>query len=168
MVAYGQGSGFDPYPHLIKQIILAFGKILYPEEQDLTVVYEKARQRIGLDPIVTSTSAPVAGTTSNQGATAAVGQDAQRMLNLARSREIDYKCPNSSCTSQKVILMDVCPSCKESEGGQYLSAVECPVCHTREKFRKPMVVWFKELGIDFGTQTKRSLGIRTLTDEGVK
>jgi hypothetical protein len=167
MVAYGQGSGFDPYPHLIKQIILAFGKILYPEEQDLTVVYEKARQRIGMDPIVTSTSAPVAGTISNQGVTATVEQDAQRMLNLARSMEIEYKCPNPNCNSQKVILMDLCRNCKDGQAG-YRSAIECPVCHTREKFDKPIAVWLKELGIDFGMQSKRSLGIRTLTDEGVK
>jgi len=38
----------------------------------------------------------------------------------------------------------------------------------KDRSEKAMVTWLEEFGVDFGNQSKKSLGIQTMTDEGVK
>jgi predicted amidophosphoribosyltransferase len=72
------------------------------------------------------------------------------------------------CRKKSYYLTSICRSCKESEGGKYKTVLECFECHHKEKSEDPIVVWLDKWKIEYKTQTKASLGIGTLTDEGVK
>jgi rubredoxin len=76
-------------------------------------------------------------------------------------------CPQ--CGKKEVMtLHSLCKSCTDSEGGIYKTMWMCPECGFKDKYDRYMAVWLEELGIDFRSGTKQSMGITTITDEGLK
>jgi hypothetical protein len=98
-------------------------------------------------------------------------------------------CPK--CGKESIRLFPICQSCDElSENRKYKTVWACkyqaidtkgtpmltpyglPVlqegCGYVEKSEKSTTEWLHELGINYENQTKRSLGIQTLTDKGVE
>jgi hypothetical protein len=41
---------FDPNPHLFRKLIIDFGKIMFPGEKNITVLYEKVSALLGIPP----------------------------------------------------------------------------------------------------------------------
>jgi len=178
---YVQTSGvspyFDPYPHLIRLILIRCGQLLYPEENNLTVLVEKVSEAIGLAPFQLA---------ANQSFRVADASMQTRQVSESIKPRL---CPK--CGQESVRLFPVCHTCKElSEGGKYKTIWACkypaadskgtpimtpyglPVlkegCGYMEKSEKSTTEWLDELKIHYQNQTKRSLGIQTLTDKGVE
>lgn len=178
---YFPGSGvaqvFDPCPHLIRLILIRCGQLLYPEEKNLTVLVERVSEAIGLAPYQLA---------ANQSFRM---PDASMQTRQVSEAIKPLLCPK--CGKESVRLFPVCHTCKElSEGGKFKTIWACkylavdargtPImtpyglpaleegCGYMEKSEKSTTEWLNELGIKYENQTKRSLGIQTLTDEGVK
>lgn len=139
---------FDLCPHLIRLIVIRCGQLLFPEEKNITILYEKTASLIGLMAFQTTSSMQ--------------GNHLPAPHEMAPARI----CPK--CGKKTFEIFGLCPTCQESEGGKFRTLFECSDCHHKEKSEKPMVVWLQEMGVDFRTQSKSSLGIKTITDEGSK
>lgn len=145
---------FDPEIHQIKVIIIKCGQLLHPEEKDLTKLYKETSVLLGMPEIKTSTA------------------DANH---LPTPEESARQNPNSmwvaicpACGKKSYVLHPLCSTCKESEGGKYKSMFLCFECQHKEKFEKYSVQVATERGMRILTGTKRNLGIKTITDEGLK
>lgn len=151
---------FDANAQLLKLVIINCGREIrrakgLPEERNVTRLYEEASEMLGL-PII-----PISSREMNH------SPAPHEMKNPDGTPSIPLrKC--SQCGMEAMQLFGLCSSCEDAEGGKYKTLFECQVCHFKEKSEKQMLVWLRELGIEFGSQSKRSLGIKTVTDEGVK
>jgi hypothetical protein len=151
---------FNPEIHQIKLIIIKCGEELrkargLPEEKNITTLYEEASSILGIPTIQTTT------------------QDADHLPAPHEMKKEDgmpmiplRKCPK--CEKDAMQIFGLCPDCEDSEGGKYETKFECSECHYSEKSEKHMVLWLQEMGVDFGNQSKKELGIKTITDEGLK
>ncbi|RPI56016.1 MAG: hypothetical protein EHM49_01190 [Deltaproteobacteria bacterium] len=144
---------FNPDVHQIKLLVINCGKLLWPEERNVTTLYRKASEALGIPTIETTSASATHLPTPKESA-------------QERPEKFASTCPK--CGEKSYYIVSLCKSCKASEGGKYKVMFECYKCGYSEKSEEPMVVWLERLGIDFGTQTKKSLGIETLTDEGLK
>lgn len=172
----GVSQIFDPCPHLIRLILIRCGELLYPEERNISVLVEKVSEAIGLAPFQLAADHSFRVPSAQQ---AAPFQEAIK----------PRLCPK--CGKQSIRLFPICQTCDElSEGKRYKTIWACkyqkidrqgnalvnqyglPVlaegCGYMEKSEKGTTEWLTELGIEFQNQTKRSLGIQTLTDKGVE
>lgn len=150
---------FDPCEHKIRQIVIKAGKIIrllkgLPEENNITTIYRETAPLLGLQPIQLSSKI------------------ANSLPTIEESARED---PNSplvqicpKCGKKSYVLHPICKGCKDSEDGKYKTIFQCFECKHEEKSKEPMVVWLDRLGIDFRTQSKKSLGIKTMTDNGLK
>lgn len=77
-------------------------------------------------------------------------------------------CPN--CQGEKtMVLRPLCQGCRDAEEGKYKTMWACLKCEAKEKSPKAFVQWMDELGVEIPNgATKESLGIKTVTDEGLK
>lgn len=148
---------FNPEIHQVKLIIIRCGHAIreatgLPKENNITTLYRDTSALLGIEMIETHT-----------------GQ-ADHLPSVSESMA-DIGIPNMECPSCKkktFQIFGLCPTCKDSEEGKYKTKFECSECHYSEKSEKHMVRWLQEMGIDFGNQSKKSLGIKTITDKGVK
>ena len=145
---------FDLCDHKTKQIIIKFGKLIWPEEKNITVLYQKASEAIGMEVVKTTSAMANHLPTPEESAK----ENPQSNFPII--------CPK--CNKKSYIIFGLCKSCKDAEGGKYKTMFRCYECKHEEKSTEYMIVWFQRLGIDFSTQSKRSLGIKTITDEGIK
>lgn len=81
-------------------------------------------------------------------------------------------CPQCG-EKESMFLGPLCHTCEDAKGengeiGKYKSMWQCQKCKTKEKLEKHFVQILNELGVEFGTGTKESMGIQTYTDNGVK
>jgi hypothetical protein len=85
--------------------------------------------------------------------------------------------PNKPCPNcgKSAFLMDICPACKDSENGKYHSGYKCDervggcghISDKSEKtFLRRMRSEFPDIAVPSGY--KLSLGIKTVTDDGIK
>ena len=151
---------FNPEIHQIKLIVIRCGEELrkakgLPEEKNITTLYEEASITLGISTILTTT------------------QDADHLPAPHESVRPNgepaiplRECPK--CGKKSMQIFGLCPTCKDSEGGKYKTKFECSECHYTEKSEKHMVTWLQEMGVEFGNQSKESLGVKTITDNGVK
>lgn len=174
-----QNSGvspyFDPTPHLIRLILIRCGQLLYPEEKNISVLVEKVSEAIGLMPFQLAADHSFRIQAPSQAtATEAIKP---------------HLCPK--CGKATVRLFPICQTCVElSEGGKYKTIWACKYqavdargtpminqfglpflgegCGYMEKSEKGTTEWLEELKIPYQNQTKRSLGIQTITDKGVE
>jgi len=175
-----QNSGvspyFDPTPHLIRLILIRCGQLLYPEEKNISVLVEKVSEAIGLQPFQ-------------------LAADHSFRVNSPQQRTMVVEaikpklCPK--CGKETVRLFPICQTCDElSENRKYQTIWACKYpkvdaggtpmfnqfglallgdgCGYMEKSEKGTTQWLEELKIPYQNQTKRSLGIQTLTDKGVE
>jgi hypothetical protein len=150
---------FDPCEHQLRNFIIKAGVIIrqlrgLPDEKNITILYEETAPLFGITP------APLYSSDVDHLPTP---EESARENPQSPFLQI---CPK--CGRNTYLLKGLCGGCKDSEGGKYKSIRSCMDCKHQEKYEKPMVVWLEELGIDFSTQTKKSLGIQTVTDDGVK
>lgn len=148
---------FDLCEHKIRSLIIRAGIEIrrlkgLPEEKNITVIYNETAPLLGIAPL------PLSSKEMNHLPTPE--ESVRENPNLA---EI---CPK--CGQKAYFLRDLCRGCKDAEGGKYKTVFECHKCHHKEKSEESMVVWLERLGIDFKMQTKKSLGIKTLTDKDLK
>jgi hypothetical protein len=152
-------STFDPCPHLIKMLTINCEREIreamgLPVEKNLTKLYEDGAAHLGMNLVETNSDmvpAPRAGA-----------------MPSAPSRE----CPKCKLKSDdgkySFALQALCSSCKGAEGGKYKTRFVCSNCGYEEKSERPVTSWLTEMGVAFDNQTKQSLGVKTLTDDGVK
>jgi len=167
---------FDPVPHLIRLILIRCGQLLYPEEKNISVLIEKVSEAIGLFPIETAT---------NHNIYTKPPQPLQRQISESIKPTL---CPK--CGKESIRLFPICHGCTSSEGGKYKTTWACkyqkvdadgtlmfnpyglPIlvdgCGYEKKSEKSTTEWLDELKIPYENQSKRSLGIQTLTDKGVE
>ena len=123
-----------------------------PEEKNITVIYNETAPLLGI--------APIQFTSDKMDHLPTPGESVRENPKLAQI------CPK--CGERTYYVRDLCRGCKEAEGGKYKTKLECFKCHYTERSEEPSVVWLGRWKIDFGMQTKASLGIKTVTDEGIK
>jgi len=140
---------FDPKIHQVKLIIIKCGEKLFPEEKNITELYEKTSALLGIPTIMTHSGEADHLPTLNESLT---------------QKGFHILCPQ--CQSAMEIF-SLCPSCKDSEGGKYHTMVKCEKCSYTEKSEKFMVQVIQDLGMEFTSGTKEELGIRTVTDKGI-
>lgn len=145
---------FDLCEHNIRQIIIKCGKLLYPDENDVTVLYQKTCVLLGRRTDLVSSSSVNHLPSPEESAKA----DPLNKLTTI--------CPK--CGKRSYVIYGLCKSCKDAENGIYKTMFKCYECQYQVKSKEPIVIWMQRLGIEFGTQSKESLGVRTITDEGVK
>jgi len=145
---------FDPKIHQIKIMIIRCGQLLDPDEKNITKLYEETSRKLGVPLIATSTAETDHLPTPEESARENPDNPHVQV------------CPK--CGEKSYFMLGLCRTCKDAEGGKYKTMFECYKCHHKEKSEEPVVVWLERLGIDFGTQTKASLGVKTVTDDGIK
>jgi len=153
---------FDPCPHQITQVVLKAGAIIrqlkgLPEEKNITTLYNETAPLLGIA-VRTMSSRDVNHLPSPA-----------EMVNDKGVFTIPRKdCP--SCNEKNtVILVSLCPSCKDSEGGKYHSAWTCQKCGIiTEKSEKFLTQVLNEMKIEIPNGRKQDFGIKTITDNGLK
>ena len=144
----------------IVRIILKAGRYIrqlkgLPEEENITTLYEETSIILGIPTIPTKTQ-----NVDHLPAPHKMKSPDGRLIIPLR------KCPK--CEKDAMQIFGLCPTCKDSEGGKYRTKFVCNECQYADKSEKHMVTWLQEMGVDFGNQPKKELGIKTITDDGVK
>lgn len=127
-----------------------------PEEKNITTLYEEIAPLLGLPPSKISSQqinhlpAP------------------HEMINTDTGKFIVPRKDCPSCGNKESMnLHPICQSCEDAEGGKYNSMWKCEKCQFKDKSTKYFLQWMNEMGIDIGGM-KNKLGIKTVTDEGLK
>jgi hypothetical protein len=151
---------FDPCPHKITQLVLKSGAIIrqlkgLPEEKNITTLYNETAPLLGISPTVVSSS------------------DADHLPSPGEIRDDlgKFVVPRKDCPKcgGTTVLGPICQSCEDAEGGKYKSGYKCEACQlvddkTEEFFTQRLT----RMGVEVPEGMKQALGIRTLTDEGLK
>jgi len=145
---------FDAEEHKKRIEIINHGRKKWPDEKNITRLYQMACRDLGVEPKTISTSTANHLPTPEESAK----ENPQSKLSTI--------CPK--CGKKSFVLHPLCKSCKDAEGGKYKVMFRCYECKFEGKSMEPLVVWFQRLGIEFGTQSKKSLGVKTITDDGLK
>ena len=145
---------FDAEEHTERQRIINHGRTKWPNEKNITILYRMACKDLGIEPKTISTAIASRLPTPEESAK----ENPQSKFAIL--------CP--SCGKKSSVLHGLCRSCKDSEGGKYKTMFRCYECKYQVKSTEHLVVWMQRLGIEFGTQSKQSLGIETIIDKGDK
>ena len=156
---------FDPEIHKVKEIIIKCGRALreakgLPEELNISILYEEASLALGL-PLIQTTTADADHLPAPH---EMKSENGMPVIPLT-------KCPK--CGKDSMEMLGLCHTCEDAKGengeiGKYKVKFECKECHFQEKSEKPMVLWLQEMGVDFKMISKKNLGIKTITDDGIK
>jgi len=156
---------FDPEIHKVKDIIIKCGRALrvakgLPEELNISILYEEASLALGL-PLIATTTADANHLPAPH---EMIRPDGMPIIPL-------QKCPK--CGKDSMEIFGLCPTCEDAKGengepGKYKTKFVCKECSHFEKSEKHMVIWLQEMGVEFGNQSKKDLGIKTITDDGLK
>ena len=156
---------FDICEHKIRQIVIKAGMEIrkakgLPEEKNITILFNETAPLLGIVPILLSS------------------KDADHLPAPHEMKKEDgtpiiplKKCPQ--CGKKAMEMFGLCRNCKDAEGedgksGKYKVRFKCKECHFQEKSEKPMVIWLQEMGVDFKSISKNALGIRIITNDGIK
>lgn len=127
-----------------------------PKEHNITVLYKEVAPLFGMEPVTMNTQ-----THGNH------LPAPHEMVNDTGKRVIPLqKCPR--CSNDSLEIFALCNTCSESEGGKYKTKFSCILCKYEEKSEKFMTQWLNEWGVEYDVQSKESLGIKTITDDGIK
>ena len=155
---------FDPCPEKITQIVIKAAKLRrkelsLPEEKNITVLYGEMAPLLGI-PVVQRNSNMV----DHLPSPAEMKDDEGRFI-----------VPNKPCPQcgKITFLNPICQSCDAAEGGKYKSGYTCDKKHggcglIDEKTGEWITQRLKRMGMNVPSGTKESLGIKTLTDDGLK
>jgi len=155
---------FNICEHHIRDLVLKAGVVIrqlkgLPEEKNITVLYNETAPLLGITPFQMHS-----GDINHLPAPAEVRTDRGA-----------FAIPRKDCEhcggKETVVLYPLCQSCEEAEGGKYKAAWTCQSkdCGYKEKLEKPFIEILEELGVEIPNgASKQSLGIKTMTDEGLK
>jgi hypothetical protein len=186
---------FDPCLHLIQMMMLAFGRVICPEERDVSKVISTVSDKIGMLPLAQRLamhprifgSEPVV----HHGPSPIVDNGVSKKMVLPTKKCIKCGKEEMDTITKKPVysahLKGICANCKDAEADpitkkpKYKSMWFCGEqddktgvlipgtgCGHIEKSEKHIVQWFTELNFDFQNANKQTLGIKTVTDEGLK
>jgi len=156
---------FDACEHRIRNIAIRAAKEIrkareLPEERDVTVLFEWVAPILGI-PVVKFNSRMV----DHLPSPAEIKDDRGEFI-------IPNKpCPTPGC-GKITFLGSICQSCEAAEGGKYKSGYTCDKrfggCGlVDDKTDEWITQRFKRMNIDIPDGTKESLGIKTLTNDGL-
>jgi len=131
----------------INSILIRCGGVLLPDEKNISVLLKYAGDKLMINP----------GRILSYG---------KREFVLNEDVGPLFKC--SKCGEQKLVINSLCGTCKASQKGKFKSQVVCRGCGFTEVSVKFITEWYKEFGFEFKGGSKKELGIKTLTDEGLK
>lgn len=163
---------FDPCDHKIRTMVVEFGKALrkvqgLPEESNITILYKEGLKAIGVEEVkITSATADHLPAPHEM-------KDDQGKFIVPRK-----DCPQCG-RKDGLSLKSICPSCTDSEGGKYHTMYSCeefgsftgkPIgCGFKtDKSEKFMVQKMSEENPDWQGGMKQDLGVKTVTDSGIK
>lgn len=151
---------FDPCPHRITQLVLKAGAIIrqlkgLPEENNITVLFNETAPLLGI---------------------AVVPMDSRKIDHLPSPSEMknesgEFIVPRKDCSNcgGTMVLGPICPSCKDAEGGKYRSGYKCEACQfVDEKTHEFFTQRLSRMGVEIPEGMKQAMGIKTLTDDGLK
>ena len=169
-------NNWEAAPQLVRQILITAGQrirelqSLLPEEDLEKLAHDTAIEfgLIDLDSAVQEEMAKV--------------QKGEVVSKLPAPHEMKdeqgkFIVPRKDCPQcgekESMILGPLCTTCEDAKGedgkqGFYKSMWQCIKCSNKDKSEKRFVQWLTELGVDFGSGTKESMGIRTYTNNGFK
>ena len=147
--------------HQITQIILRAGAMIrqikgLPEEKNITILYDETVPLLGIAPKLISSN------------------DADHLPAPHEMRKPNgsFIVPRKDCSQcggkETMLLTPLCKSCKDAEKGKFKTAWICQACPNKEKSEKFFTQWLNELGVEIPNGMKQTMGIKTLTDEGLK
>jgi hypothetical protein len=155
---------FDPCPEQKTQIVVKAGilrrrELGLPEEKNITTLYNEMAPLLGI--VVASKSSR----TVNHLPSPAEMKDEKGEFIIPRK-----DCPKCG-GSMTMPLGPICPSCKDSEGGIYRSGYKCEVktCeYVDDKNEEFFTQRLSRMGVEIPTGPKQAMGIKTITDDGLK
>jgi hypothetical protein len=166
---------WDSCDYRIKEMAIKCGRLLFPDEKNITKVYEETCKLLKVPVMRTVVQAKkLDGTPYN---IKAVETHINVPDHLPAPHEMEDTTghplvPRRDCPECKekdaLALSPLCLSCKDAEGGKYRSVWFCTKCQYKERSEKAFVKWLDELGVDFTNQSKKAMGVQTMTDEGLK
>jgi len=151
---------FDPCPHRITQLVLRAGAIIrqlkgLPEEKNVTILYNETAPMLGVAII------PMNSRVTNHLPTPGEIRREDGKFVVPRK-----ECPKCGAT---MVLGPICRSCKDAEEGKYRSGYKCITCQfVDEKTDEFFSQRLSRMGIEVPDGMKETMGIKTLTDEGLK
>lgn len=155
---------FDPCPEQKTQIILKAGAIIrelkgLPEEKNITILYDETAPLLGIIVV------PMGSGMVNHLPSPAEMKDDKGNSIVPRK-----DCPK--CGGKMTMpLSSICPSCKDSEGGKYKSGYQCENegCNfIDEKNGDFLLQRLIKMGVEIPEGMKQAMGIKTITDNGLK
>ena len=152
---------FDPCPHQITQLVLKAGAVIrelkgLPEEKNITVLYNETAPLLGIIVV------PMDSRTVNHLPSPAEMKDEKGRFVVPRK-----DCPKCG-GKETMLLTPLCKSCEDAEGGKFNTAWVCQACQNKEKSEKFLTQWLNELGVEIPEGMKQAIGIKTLTNDGLK
>lgn len=156
---------FDLCKHQVTQIVLKAGAIIrelkgLPEERNITILYNEMAPLFGIFPVQMNSGEADHLPKLQE----VIGNDGMPLVPLQKCHK---------CGKDSMEIFGLCPTCEDAKGendepGKYKTKFVCKECGYSERSEKHMVIWLQEMGVEFGSQTKKELGVKTITDEGVK
>ena len=162
---------FDPCPHQITEIVLKAGAVIrqlkgLPEENNITILYNETAPLLGIAPKLMSSK----------------DVDHLPAPHEMKNDQGNFTIPRKDCPQcgrkDGLSLKSICPSCTDSEGGKYHTMYSCEEmgldgkligCGFKtEKSERFMAQRMSEENPDWEGGMKQELGIKTITDSGVK
>lgn len=163
---------FDPEIHKVKEIIIKCGRALreakgLPEELNISILYREASLALGL-PLIQTTTADADHLPAPHEMLVPGGQK------FVIPRKDCPQCGRKGGLS----LKSICPSCTDSEDGKYHTMYSCEEMGMDRKLigcgfktdrsEKFMVQRMSEENPNWEGGMKQGLGIKTITDDGIK
>ena len=152
---------FDACEHQVRQVVIRAAKEIrkargLPEESNITTLFNEIAPLLGV-PSVNLSSAQIDHLPAPH-----------EMVNEKGRFVVPRKdCPKCGI-EENMILSSICGSCADAESGKFHSAWLCPTCQYKEKSGKFFTQWLTELGVEIPTGHKQDMGIKTLTDDGLR
>lgn len=155
---------FDICEHKIRQLAIRAGREIrrvkgLPEEKNVTILFNEVAPLLGLPAIQLNTKKH--------------GDHLPKPYEMKNNND-KFIIPRKDCpqcgTEASMVLGPLCRSCKDAENGKYHSMWHCqqPQCGFKDKLEKSFASILDELGVDWKSGTKSSMGIKTFTDDGLK
>lgn len=161
-----RSSNWEAASQLIRQILITAGQKLretkgLSAEDDLDKLYHETAIEFGLVNID-----EVGGRVRTDGVNKlpAPHEMTDEQGNFVIPRKDCPQCGEKA----SMVLGPLCQSCEDAEGGRYKSMWQCVRCGNKDRSGKFFTQWLNELGVDFRSGSKESLGIKTYTNEGLK
>jgi len=151
---------FDPCPHQITQLVIKAGilrrkELGLPEENNITTLYDEMALLLGI--VIAQ---------MNSGMVDHLPSPAEMKDETGKFVVPRKDCPKCGGTA---VLESICGSCKDAEGGKYKSGYKCEACQfVDDKTEEFFTQRLSRMGIEIPEGMKIALGIKTITDDGLK